>query len=244
MAGAAERQRQLRQRRKERGVCINCGNERGQNGTGTMCRTCADKTSSRTRELNEERYGERRKRGLCTRCGNLPGEDGTKTLCRPCADRANAANDRHKEKHGKPCKAYVCVDGVCVTCGKDNGNRDGYSACETCNFKVWAYHILGSFDRWTELKTVWDRQGGICPYTGIQLEIGVDASPDHIKPISRFPELKDDLTNIEFIQHQINFMKRDATKEEFLDIVRLIGLNLHLIEEESPWAESLRPDED
>jgi hypothetical protein len=73
----------------------------------------------------------------------------------------------------------------------------------------------------------------------LQLEFGVDASVDHILPSSRFPEHKRDISNLEWVHESINRMKKDWTKEEFLDFLQMVSFTVFKPqEEESPWAAS------
>jgi hypothetical protein len=44
-----DRERRLRDIRLESGVCVRCGRKRGENGTGTQCRPCADHSAARIR---------------------------------------------------------------------------------------------------------------------------------------------------------------------------------------------------
>lgn len=70
-----------RQDRIERGLCENCGNPRGEDGTIRQCRTCADKHNQRTRKRKAIIVS----RGLCVNCEKPRGDNGTKILCRNCA---------------------------------------------------------------------------------------------------------------------------------------------------------------
>jgi 5-methylcytosine-specific restriction endonuclease McrA len=85
---------------------------------------------------------------------------------------------------------------------------------------------LGSATRWKELEDLWIKQDGICPYTGSKLILGVDASLDHILPSSRFPEHRHDINNVEWVHYRVNEMKKDWTKEEFLQFMRGILANV------------------
>jgi len=55
-----------------------------------------------------------------------------------------------------------------------------------------------------------------CPYTGIDLVLGTNTELDHKFPVSRFPELAEDLDNVEWVCSIINKAKYDRTKNEFL----------------------------
>lgn len=55
-----------------------------------------------------------------------------------------------------------------------------------------------------------------CPYTGDLLILGKNAEIEHILPISRFPNLKNELSNLEWVSGTANRLKSCLTKEEFL----------------------------
>ena len=64
-----------------------------------------------------------------------------------------------------------------------------------------------------------DACGWKCAYTGDLLVVGDNLSFDHMDPISRFPERRYDPDNVEPVTWQVNLMKRDLTKQEFLALV-------------------------
>ncbi len=76
---------------------------------------------------------------------------------------------------------------------------------------------------WEKLKHILESQNHICPYTGKKLTPGVNASVDHILPSSRFPELKSDLSNIEWVDLKVNEVKSDFTRAEFIEICKLVA---------------------
>lgn len=51
---------------------------------------------------------------------------------------------------------------------------------------------------------------------------------DHIKPLSKHPELLNNIDNLQYIHRKINFFKQDFEEKEFLDFVRDIKNNLNL----------------
>jgi 5-methylcytosine-specific restriction endonuclease McrA len=67
-----------------------------------------------------------------------------------------------------------------------------------------------------------DKQTGICPYTGRHLILGKDASLDHIVPSSKGGT--NDLENLQWVFHKANEMKWNYSEEEFLGLVREIFL--------------------
>jgi 5-methylcytosine-specific restriction endonuclease McrA len=70
------------------------------------------------------------------------------------------------------------------------------------------------------------KQGGICPYTGKILSLGKDASVDHIVPKSRGGSTE--LSNLQWVYYQVNFMKGDMFHEEFLELIGLIKLRFKM----------------
>jgi len=55
-----------------------------------------------------------------------------------------------------------------------------------------------------------------CAYTGELIVLGVNDSLDHILPTSKFPKLRSDPTNVEWVTRKVNCMKWDSTREEFI----------------------------
>ena len=74
--------------------------------------------------------------------------------------------------------------------------------------------------------TLYDKlysQNFTCPYTGEKLILGVNAWIDHILPRSRFPDQETSLDNLQWVSKKANLAKHNLTKDEFLDLCRLIS---------------------
>ena len=69
---------------------------------------------------------------------------------------------------------------------------------------------------------IWDKQAGICPYTGIQLNL-VDADIDHIVP--RAKGGTNDPNNLQFILREVNEMKSAMPEADFLRIIKMVHRN-------------------
>lgn len=156
-------------------------------------------------------------------------------MCRPCADQATIDKYSNIKKRGIRPGVFILINGECLNCKKHVDTQEEYAACEECHLKNIARLYLGTSRRWKELQTLWVNQHGICPYTGIRLGFGIDASLDHILPSSRFPELANEISNMEFIHNDVNLMKKDMTKEEFLELIQVISLNLNLTTDSADW---------
>lgn len=79
------------------------------------------------------------------------------------------------------------------------------------------------------LKQIWDNQNGICPYTGIKMELSrttkdkdikktpIKASLDRIDPDKGYIQ-----GNVEFVCYCINVAKNDFSKEQMLNFISKI----------------------
>lgn len=102
------------------------------------------------------------------------------------------------------------------TCDKCHEKNVGKSKlCEVCSLKRTSCDLFGTEKRWQHLAALLQKQNFTCPYTGIKLFIGVNASIDH-----KIPKALDggnDLGNLEWVHIWINKMKYVALPEEFND---------------------------
>lgn len=79
------------------------------------------------------------------------------------------------------------------------------------------------------LKELWEKQNGICPYTGIKMEISRTSQDEDIKKtptkasLDRIdPNIGYIKGNVEFVCYCINVMKNDFTKEQTLNFINKI----------------------
>ncbi len=87
---------------------------------------------------------------------------------------------------------------------------------------AWRAGLRGA-NQWEVISDLLESQGGRCPYTGRVLVIGVNASIDHKKPRSLFPELVGDIKNLEWIDLEVNRAKRAMEKRDFIAVCKLIA---------------------
>jgi hypothetical protein len=140
-AGARAR----RERQREAGLCLNCGEPRGDNGTKTRCRNCADTQTAYARERRERLIQER----LCVRCAGPRGEGGTKDLCRACA-KLTARGVTVWRDHRRDA-------GLCEECGEPRGKEGTGTRCRSCADK----QKVRARDRRKHR-----REAGLCAYCG------------------------------------------------------------------------------
>jgi len=87
---------------------------------------------------------------------------------------------------------------------------------ETCWLKQKSTHSLGTVVHWELLRDLLKKQNYKCAYTGKKLVLGVNASIDHIRPKSLFPELANDPNNIVWVDLKVNKLKHNKPLEEFM----------------------------
>jgi len=187
-----------RKRATDAGFCCTCLKNPARPGFGT-CESCAVKKQA---DYHQARV-DRKAANLCLKCGlNCPVPN--RSLCVDCATlKAALARDRATSKM----KA-----GLCRRCGT-NKARTGSTHCERCTLKITSTKYFGDISQYKLLGRLFVEQNGVCPYTGIKLGLGVDASIDHIIP--RSAGGSNDADNVEWVHIWINFMKLSTPKSVF-----------------------------
>ena len=156
-------------------------------------------------------YRLRRATHLCVACGVLLPDGHAIVRCAVCAVRDRAIK--------KARRLYRQAAGTCVGCGDSAvlaamvGNQN--ALCEACYYRKTANRRLGSPRYAPLLREKFLAQDGRCPYSGESLTLGLNATLDHILPTSRYPELRGDPANVEWVIDWVNLMKQDATPDEF-----------------------------
>lgn len=82
-----------------------------------------------------------------------------------------------------------------------------------------------------ELAKLWKAQRGLCALTGAKLDRSAEL--DHIVPKTRGGQ--DNIENLRWVTHEVNFAKRDLTDHEFIalcgNVMRWIGRRIEMVEE-------------
>lgn len=200
----------------EAGLCVSCQQPRGEDGTRQLCRRCANRDSmGRNPRRREQRATERDK---CLDCQQALPEAWTHRRCVECmAKRRDYENERNRKR--------AQISGQCMKCSKPALITTGV-ICATCYFKQVAIMSMYKYSLWPALKVLWEQQKGHCAYTGVPLQLGVDAALDHKYPCNRFPELRADLSNVQWVHKAVNDMKHTFTHEEFLTILSCLPCRL------------------
>lgn len=134
--------------------------------------------------------------------------------------------ERNREKVTEKNRRYVkqrLISGKCAQCNSPRIPNHKKS-CE----RHWFANVAGDhFRKYSmkygeELKAIMERQNYKCPYTGKDIGPGF-AHLDHILPKSRFPELNDDLNNLQWVAPEVNLSKANLTHEEFVAMCKIIA---------------------
>ena len=176
---------------------------------------------SRQSGYRRRSYKKKCENGLCVSC--VRPAAGKSRHCADCKKKRSDGAKRRRAEYTSAGKCRMCGDEAQISNRSLRGKTRG-NYCKHCWFKVLACYLLGSMKHWKVLVDKLDACGWRCPYSGEELILGVNLSFDHMDPICRFPEKKHDPDNLEPISWQINLMKRDLTKEEFINLVERIHL--------------------
>jgi hypothetical protein len=87
--------------------------------------------------------------------------------------------------------------------------------CKICTLKAHMRKATGSSVGWENLLKIFEKQDGRCCYTGVVLELGVNASVDHAIPRTHkdFPG-DADFTNLVWTTREVNRFKSTLTSAE------------------------------
>lgn len=129
--------------------------------------------------------------------------------------------------------------GVCIRCGdpnivnkykkqsqqaKQRGKTNKHCLCLRCYLQRLSNIVLGTRNRWEEILDLFNRQDGKCAYSGVPIEIGTTASIDHIIPCyaNSYQGKRTTIENLQWVNLEVNYMKRDLSEQQFLEICKNI----------------------
>lgn len=137
---------------------------------------------------------------------------------------------------------YTSLSNFCRSCKYKNAivqqnNRLSNNQCKYCSEpklskSVWCYvhwfkdaavrHLKDS-NLGINLINLYEKQNRRCVYTGVQLIPNNNMSLDHIKPRYKYPELKHDINNVQWVHCDINTMKNKFCHEKFVKLCKHIA---------------------
>lgn len=140
---------------------------------------------------------------------------------------------------GRPGKKYCSHECFRLRMSRDWKNRNRASGgCYSCGAHClpgnncycrehWLYQAawrsgLRGKGRWMEIEDLLVKQNYRCAYTGRELVLGMNASIDHKLPRSLYPGLLNDVSNLEWVDLEVNRAKRTMTRDQFIALCRLV----------------------
>lgn len=149
---------------------------------------------------------------------------GHTTYCRPCEKEVRSDPRYRSVAAARNVLIYRTrkLSGVCTSCGSER--LIGWQLCEKHHYVAIARDRMGipTVAAGERLRIKLIEQDYKCPYTGTQLIPGKNMELDHILPVSRFPDLRADFDNVEWILADVNHAKSSQTKDEFLALCRSV----------------------
>jgi hypothetical protein len=189
-----------KQQRINNGMCVECGKAPAETGI-QRCQTCRVAKQKK----DSKRIDSLRDSGKCLNCREQ-NECSTSPFCKKC-------REIKKEKQIERRANYKSLH-LCRACGKTPSVAAGKAYCQGCILKQAAKRQLKDIEKAPLLLEIYTRQKGVCPYTGIPLTIGANASVDHIVPKSRGGTNEPE--NIQWVHSWVNLMKNCTSHDQFV----------------------------
>jgi 5-methylcytosine-specific restriction endonuclease McrA len=155
----------------------------------------------------KEHYETRKKLRKCTACGSPLVDPGCK--CVECR--------RHESEVKKRWYAKKKTSGECLKC-KQPATVKMY--CAEHWFVIIVRAGFKNIELVEPLKALLEKQNHQCALTGRKLQIGINASIDHIIPRSKGG--KDTIDNLQWVDLDVNFSKSDLSQDEFINLAKEI----------------------
>ena len=165
-----------------------------------------------TKEQHKSWYEKRKLRafeeGFCFRCGKKKEPDRLDNWwCASCTEKGKV-RVRNKRKSR-------IAEGLCIYCPIPARPVVAGQYCKEHWFTVFAADRFGDSSLGKEIKSIYEKQNGLCIYSGEPLVLGKNASLDHKIPRCRGGT--DDIDNLQWTTRQVNLAKTDFLHEEFVE---------------------------
>jgi len=97
------------------------------------------------------------------------------------------------------------------------------SYCERHWLEGVSCHNLGTVIHWETLRNIAKQQEYKCAYSGKRLVPGLNMSLDHKQPIAGYPELANDVNNVQWVTWDVNRAKGTLSHDEFISLCTAVA---------------------
>ncbi len=163
-----------------------------------------------------------------------------KLVCEICGTEFERSEREHKrnQKIGRKVYCSRSCSGKGNVLNLPNGIMGDTSklmrGSQKDEFSPFRYHLRKAKSRnknfnltLQDLKEIWDRQNGICPYTGIKLvewNYKTESNSLYTASLDRIDSNKGYLKdNVQFVSKNINYMKNNLSHQETIDLCKIIS---------------------
>lgn len=131
-------------------------------------------------------------------------------------DFRKKSNERNHQRRFNR-KKFCMENNICFnkTMSCNEKRLPTHTMCEFHIFEEYAHRHLKNDSRWKELKDLFYSQNQECYLSGKKLILGINASLDHIIPISKGGSF-DDIKNLAWMDEPSNYAKNNLSNEEFI----------------------------
>ena len=136
-------------------------------------------------------------------------KDGKAYTCKDCVKLYNKKRYLDQREHG-------ILHGLCIEFSCNDPIYFSSKLCEVHYYKKAAFSRVGSSDHWNALKDKAYEQNMLCAISGEDLIPGENMSLDHIKPTSVYPDLKNDINNVQWVTKWVNVAKWNLDMDDFV----------------------------
>ncbi len=161
--------------------------------------------------------------------------DSSEKFCGTCKS-VKFSEEFHLRSTSKDGRAYTCKDcvklynkkryvdqrehsilyGLCTEFSCDATIYFSSRLCEDHYYKKVSFGRMGSADYWSLLRDKAYEQKMLCAISGDDLIPGENMSLDHIKPESRYPHLRSERSNVQWVTKWVNIAKSNLDMDEFV----------------------------
>ncbi len=160
-------------------------------------------------------------------CFRVGIRDKLEKSCNTCRGIPISDSLKRAKKFKKAPVDKKRAEGECLSC-KEKTLPFSKCHCEKHFFEKCARSHLNNPKLGEQLKRKLELQHYKCIYSGRDLVLGVNAELDHIIPRSKNKELEQEISNLQWVDSEVNLMKNGLLEEDFFYLCGVIYMNNNL----------------